>query len=318
MRQTLTVSTALISPDAAASRPLTPAMVSVVWYMADTLDRMRIPANVDQPVWITIPTAELRDKRSDNQWLRHCLERLCGVQFGGETKSGKWGAVLLAEWRFEQGGSVVRMLVPPAAISALRSPGTFAKLDAEAVHKMPGHTARLYAILADKKRQGRPSCEFTLDEFRRLLGIDKAKTYEVWTKLKLWVLEPAIQHLNDFGMLMVEYTPLKTGRAVTGLRFTWRWRDPMDAAQAANEADRHSLAAGKPTVTNAAVAAAPPLIEGDDAAWAWSVIERVLGAAWAKAWGPRADRHSRRWGCAGEWVTVGSGSGPTARLALAS
>jgi hypothetical protein len=84
----------------------------------------------------------------------------------------------------------------------------------------------------------------------------------------------------------VTYSLRKVGRSVTGVTFRWHWRDPGDAARAAEEVDRHSIAATKPVVTNVVAAIAPPLIEGDDAAWAWSILERVLGSAWAKAWGP--------------------------------
>ena len=113
------------------------------------------------------------------------------------------------------------------------------------------------------------------------------KAYEVWGAFRRAVLDPSVEAVNQAGVVAVSYSVRKVGKSVAGVTFRWRWRDPVDAGQAAEEVDRHSLAAGKPTVTNAAVAAAPPLIEGDDAAWAWSVIERVLGAAWAKAWGPQ-------------------------------
>ncbi len=283
----MTVSSALIAPQ--ADRPLTPAMVRVVWQIAAELDRARVPVAIDQAVWVQLATAEVRGDsgRDDNGWLRQALRRLSGVTLSGETRAGKWGAVLVAQWEIVSGGSVLRVLVPPAAVAAMRAPETFAKLDSDVVYKLPPHGQRLYAIVADRLRQARPYAEFTLDELRAAMGVDGKESYKVWSQLRKWVLDPAVAALNDAGAVHVSYSVTKLGRAVNGVTLRWRWRDPVDAAAAADQTDRHSLAAGKPTVTNAVSASAPPLMEGDDAAWAWSVIERVLGAAWAKAWGPQ-------------------------------
>ena len=128
----MTVSSALIAPQ--ADRPLTPAMVRVVWQIAAELDRARVPAAVDQAVWVQLATAEVRGDagRDDNGWLRQAMRRLSGVTLSGETRNGKWGAVLVAQWEIVSGGSVMRILVPPAAVAAMRAPETFAKLDTEA------------------------------------------------------------------------------------------------------------------------------------------------------------------------------------------
>ena len=282
------MSSALIAPT--ADRPLTPAMVKVVWQIAAEMDRMRVPAVVDQAVWVRMPSAQLRGDggRQDNVWLRQCLERLTGLKLAGEApKSGQWGAVLVAEWRLEEGGSMASVLVPPAAVAAMRAPATFAKLDEATVYSLPPNAARLYAVLADKQRLAKAHWDVDLPALRSALGLSGKKAYEVWGAFRRAVLDPSVEAVNQAGVVAVSYSVRKVGKSVAGVTFRWRWRDPVDAGQAAEEVDRHSLAAGKPRVTNAAVAAAPPLIEGDDAAWAWSVIERVLGAAWAKAWGPQ-------------------------------
>ena len=59
-----------------SDKPLTPAMVSAIWELASALDAARIPAEVDNSVWLEVPSRLLRgeDGRSDNVWLRECLE----------------------------------------------------------------------------------------------------------------------------------------------------------------------------------------------------------------------------------------------------
>ena len=239
--------------------PLAPAMVSAIWEIAAALDEQRIPAVVENAVWLEVPTKRLRGEgaRADNVWLRECLRRLTKVELSGEHKGDPWGAVVVAEWHIIQGGSVARLLIPPAGIHALRSPNTFTKIEATAAHQLSGHGRRLYAILADKKRLGRPYWMFTVAELRALMGVDDKKSYNRWNNLRQWVLEPALEAINDYGTVSVKMTPEKRGRSVHGVRFDWRWKDPHEASQTAVENERHSSARRKRQETDDA----PPMIE---------------------------------------------------------
>jgi hypothetical protein len=106
-----------------ADKPLTPAMLSAIWEISAVLDEQHIPATVPNAVWLEIPSARLRgaDARSDNIWLVECLRRLTKVELGGEHQAGEWGAVLVAEWHRIAGGSMIRLLIPPAAVHAALS-----------------------------------------------------------------------------------------------------------------------------------------------------------------------------------------------------
>ncbi|MGY4752980.1 hypothetical protein ACVNHC_24215, partial [Pannonibacter sp. Q-1] len=216
-----------------SDQPLTPAMVSTVWEIASALDEQRVPVTVPNAVWVEVPSARLRGEggRSDNVWLRECLDRLMGVKLSGEYRGDPWGAVVLAEWHITEGGSLVRLLIPPAGIHALRSPANFTKIEAHAAHRLTGHGRQLYAILSDKKRLGRPYWTFTLDELRALMGVNDKTSYVRWNNLRQWVLDPALEAINDYGTVSVTMTPEKRGRSVHAVRFDWRWKDPHDAAE---------------------------------------------------------------------------------------
>ena len=116
-------------------------MTAVVWEIAAELDRQRIPSQSRDAVWLDVPTTQLRGEgaRADNVWLRECLERLTGIKVSGEHRGDPWGAVILAEWHIAQGGSMTHLLIPPAALAVLRSPGNFAKIEAAAAHTLTGH-----------------------------------------------------------------------------------------------------------------------------------------------------------------------------------
>jgi len=269
--------------------PLAPAMVSAIWEIAAALDEQRIPATLENAVWLEVPTKRLRGEgsRADNVWLRECLRRMTKVELSGEHKGDPWGAVVLAQWHIVQGGSVARLLIPPAGVHALRSPTTFTKIEATAAHQLSGHGRRLYAILADKKRLGRPYWTFSVEELRALLGVDDKKSYSRWNNFRQWVLEPALEAINDYGTVTVKMTPEKRGRSVHAVRFDWRWKDPHDAAETAAENERHSSTRRKKQNTDDA----PPMLEDPKEAarlW-WETLSELERTSWADKVGREAE-----------------------------
>lgn len=256
----ITVSSAALA--LRADKPLTPAMISALWEIAAVLDEERVPANVPNAVWLTIPTARLRGPgaRQDNTWLRECLERMAGLRLTGQHRGEEWLAVMLAEAHFIEGGAKVRLLVPPAGVHAMRGPGNFVKIETTAAHRLPPHARRLYALLADRKRQREPYAQWSVDNLRGLLGVDDKRSYDVWAQFAKRVLTPAVEAINDFGTVRVKMTFMKSGRSVSAVRFEWRWKDPHDAADTVVENERHSDARRKDPPENPD---APPLVEGD-------------------------------------------------------
>ncbi len=130
------------------------------------------------------------------------------------------------------------------------------------MHRLTGHGRRLYAILADKKRLGRPNWTFTLDELKALLGVGDRKTYKIWGAFRRYVLLPALASINDFGTVSVKMTPQKLGRSVHAVRFDWQWKDPRDATETVAQNERHSAARRKDQSSTDA----PPMIEDQDQA----------------------------------------------------
>lgn len=253
----ITVPSSLIAPR--ASEPLAPAMIAALWQIADILDEQRTPATVPNSVWLEIPTKRLRGEgsRSDNHWLRQCLDRLTGIKLSGEYRGNPWGAVMIAEWHLIQGGSIARILIPPAAVQALRSPETFTKIETTAAHRLSGHAKRLYAILADKKRLGRPTWTFTLEEMRALFDVADKPAYDRWGNFSARVLIPAVAAVNDYGTVGVIMTPQKAGKSVNAVRFDWKWKSVDEARETDEENSRHSTARRKEPATTPD---APPLV----------------------------------------------------------
>ena len=254
--ESLTVSSSMLIPSA-SNVAITPAMLAVLWGVADELDRRRIPSNTRDAVWLEIPSKRLRDPdgRDDNFWLRECLDRLTGIQLKGEYRGDPWGAVVLAEWHLTQGGSMCRLLIPPAAIAAIRAPETFAKIEITAAYKLKGHARRLYAALADKKRMGQPYWTFSLADLHTVF--DTQGQYKKWFDFRRYVLQPALDEINDYGTVTVQAAPEKSGRAIVGIRFDWQWKTIDEARETDEENAKPAIARRKPDLPRDA----PPLTD---------------------------------------------------------
>ena len=277
----MTVPSALIT--ILSDTEITPAMTAIIWEMASALDQMRgLPAKLENALWLEVPAAQLRGQnaRSDNVWLRECLTRITGIKFGGEFRGDPWGAVLLAQWELTQGGSMVRLLIPPAGVLALKSRDTFAKIERRAAHSLTGHGQQLYGLLADKKRLGRPFWTFTVDELRASMGVADKKSYASWGQFRKRVLDPALEQVREYGTVDVAMDLEKRGRSISGVTFRWKWKDPHEASALDAENDRHSASRRKVQQDSAA----PPLIDepqADPAVEWWGKLDDATRAAWA-------------------------------------
>lgn len=181
-----------------------------------------------------------------------------GVELSGSYHNDEWGAVILAQWELVEGGAVARLLIPPAAISAIRAPKTFSKIEITAAYRLKGHARRLYATLADKKHMGRPFWEFPLVELQAVF--DLQGKYPKWYDFSRYVLSPALEEVNDFGTVKVTATPIKKGRSIVAVRFDWAWKDIREADETNAENERHGTARRKTQADNSA----PPLAVVDD------------------------------------------------------
>lgn len=67
--------------------------------------------------------------------------------------------------------------------------------------------------------------DFSLDDLRRLMGAEKYTTYQAF---KSRALIPAITEINNFSDKVLEYQPIKMGKAVVKIRFTIGTKETRD------------------------------------------------------------------------------------------
>ena len=269
----LTVSSSMLIPSA-SNVEITPAMLAVIWGIAHQLDYERVPANSENAVWLEIPSKRLRnpDGRNDNHHLKKVFRQLSKIELEGEYRGDEWGALLVAQWELKQGGSISRLLIPPAAIYACRAPKTFAKIEMTAAYRLKGHARRLYAELADKKHMRQSYWEYDLDELRALFQAQSK--YPRWVDFNRYVLAPALSEINDYGTVTVTAKPKKKGKAIDRVRFDWEWKTLDEARLTDEENERHRSARHK-----TGDGTAPPLTDAD----ADKVAEREQWQSWQAA-----------------------------------
>lgn len=93
----------------------------------------------------------------------------------------------------------------------------FTKYNLDSVSKFSGfHSIRLYEILAQYRSIGYR--EITLLDLKNILQV--ADKYDRWDNFKQWVLMPSINEINEKSDLFIGFEPIKSGRAISVLRFS--------------------------------------------------------------------------------------------------
>lgn len=92
---------------------------------------------------------------------------------------------------------------------------------------------RLFQVLKSYAKGQKIEKTFTLDELREAIGasfeafknsrgvyeVKPIKSYEMYGKLKQAVIDPAVDDINQYSDMTVEYEGIKTGRKVTAIKF---------------------------------------------------------------------------------------------------
>jgi len=79
--------------------------------------------------------------------------------------------------------------------------------------------------------------EFSLDEFRSLLGVEDGK-YSAFGALNKHVLKPAVDEINALAPFNISLVPRKTGKRVTSLQIGWWRKTDVELKEAWAEAQR--------------------------------------------------------------------------------
>ena len=131
---------------------------------------------------------------------------MTGLKLSGQHRGDEWGAVLVAEWHITEGGSKARILIPPAGVHALRSPGNFVKIETTAAHRLPPTLAACMPCWPTASANANPmrngawttcaACSGSMTSGPMTCGRSSINVSS----------PPAIEAINDFGTVRVKMT----------------------------------------------------------------------------------------------------------------
>lgn len=195
--------------------------------------------------WFEISTGELRDATDRNARLSDTIERLMRTICVVLDDNGQFElrTPLLSSNKIELGTNrgVFRYTFTTELSNLLKDSTVFAKLDLEVMKAFRSKYAfSLYEAIARRSRLRAFMEEFSLEELRELLGVEKGKLPD-YKNLNLRAIQPAIDEVNAITPYTVSIVPKKQGRKVIGFVMGWSTKDQNGLKEAYAEMNRHSV-----------------------------------------------------------------------------
>ncbi len=150
--------------------------------------------------------------------LRGLAETVAEWDMLDEKGQQEWGVSSLLSYAKLKGG-VCEYSYSPALAEKLHDPKVFALINLNIQRKFTsGHALALYENCYRFIRTGSTGW-WTMDLFRRLMGLEGSSYYESYKHLNAKVIKPAVAEVNKTSNILIEPETRKKGRVVTEIRF---------------------------------------------------------------------------------------------------
>ena len=179
---------------------------------------------------------------SNNQDIRASLRRLMSAIVIIKIRNNKNGhpatrqIQLLGTNEVEDRGGVIEYSFPEALVKIIKDTQIFARLHTKVMFELSSkYSLTLYEFLQKRKNLQYISHEtLTVEEARALFGVGKNKL-KSFGHFNNKALKPALKEVAFLTEFEVSAEPIRTGRAVTHLRFSWQKKTDIGAQIAAVE-----------------------------------------------------------------------------------
>ncbi|WP_422050555.1 replication initiation protein [Shimia sp.] len=150
--------------------------------------------------------------------LRGLAETVAEWDMLDEKGQQEWGVSSLLSYAKLKGG-VCEYSYSHALAEKLHDPKVFALINLNIQRKFTsGHALALYENCYRFIRTGSTGW-WSMDLFRRLMGLDGSSYYESYKHLNAKVIKPAVAEVNKTSNILIEPETRKQGRVVTDIRF---------------------------------------------------------------------------------------------------
>lgn len=155
------------------------------------------------------------------QSLRGLAETVAEWDMLDEKGQQEWGVSSLLSYARLKGG-ICEYAYSPALAEKLHDPKVFALINLNIQRRFTsGHALALYENCYRFVRTGSTGW-WTLDLFRRLMGVDGSSYYESFKHLNAKVIKPAVAEVNRTSNILIEPETRRRGRTVSEIRFLIR------------------------------------------------------------------------------------------------
>ncbi len=244
----------LSNPDKSIIKP--EELIDIVEMSPLTLNDRRIFNMLLGYAWNTITTEYThRISRYDlvkyvdskNQDVSGCLRRLMAAIVQIKIPSNRNGKeairqiALLGSNEIETNGSEVSYRFPPELIKIIENTAVFARIHTDVMFQLSSkYSLALYEFLQRRGNLKHIKYELlSIDELRGLFGVEKGKL-TTFSNLNLKAIKPAVQEVSFLSDFEIQAEPIKTGRSVTHIKFSWaRKTDIGKQISAVEELRRH-------------------------------------------------------------------------------
>jgi hypothetical protein len=202
---------------------------------------------IDEDKDHVIPKAVLRGSHKDNDRIRDTVHRLMSTIVEMDVvRNGKKfirSTQLLGDTDREEGNDETGVLYysfPKAMRTIIKNSTTYGRLRTEVMFCFSSKYAlALYEMLQKRGRlQHKNTDEFTVEEFRKRLGVPKKKLLR-FADFRVKAIEPAVAEVNALGDYHVQIEGVRTGRFITKVRMGWFPKDDQGLKAAYTEVQRH-------------------------------------------------------------------------------
>ncbi len=179
---------------------------------------------------------------SNNQDIASSLRRLMSaivvikIRHNNNGKPSTRQMQLLGENDIEDKGGTIKYSFPPKLISVIQNTKIFARLHTKVMFQLSSkYSLALYEFIQRRKDLKYKNYELrSIEEVRGLLGVGKNKL-KSFGHLNDKAIKPAIKEVSFLTEIDIHAEPIRQGRSVTHVKFSWQKKHDIGAQIAAVE-----------------------------------------------------------------------------------
>ena len=158
------------------------------------------------------------DMETLKQSLKGLAETVAEWDMLDATGRQEWGVSSMLSYAKLKGG-ICEYAYSPALDEKLQDPKVFAQINLNIQRRLSaGHALARYENCYRFVRTGSTGW-WSLDLFRRLMGVDGSSYYEIFKHLNAKIIKPAVAEVNKTSNIIITPEIRKQGRAVVEIRF---------------------------------------------------------------------------------------------------